>query len=117
METWKILLISLSAALALGLIGGTTIGKIMVKRAKSPRKPILSTKERMIYSACVLLGTALVLFGVFFKFDGPKTAEMSPDGAMSGEQGAIISGDAGTATAAAGAKIARAKPALIAKLG
>lgn len=80
METWKILIITVVGAIAAGVAAGIFIGKILVKRAKSGRKRLLSTKERVVYSACILLGAALILFGVFFKF--PSTGAASPDDMM-----------------------------------
>lgn len=80
METWKILIITVAGAIVAGIAAGICIGKFLVKRAKSSRRRLLSTKERIVYSACILLGAALVLFGVFFKF--PSTEAGPPDDMM-----------------------------------
>ncbi|MCL2033560.1 MAG: hypothetical protein FWG94_02385 [Oscillospiraceae bacterium] len=70
MATWNIILLAILAAVVLGSVGGVVIGKYLVKREKSNRKPVLSKRERIIYLACIALGTAFILFGVFFKFPG-----------------------------------------------
>lgn len=86
METWKILIISLAAALALGPAVGIITGKYMVKRAKSTHKPLLTKKERIIYSVSVLVGTGLILFGVFFPFK--KNVDVNGDGTLVFDGGA-----------------------------
>lgn len=68
MATWQILLILFVAAGGLGSLGGVVIGKVMLRRAKSAGGPLLSKRERIIYSASVLLGIAFILFGVFYDF-------------------------------------------------
>lgn len=93
METWKLLIILLLAAVAAGSIGGVLIGKILVKRARSGHKPLLSKKERIAYLLCILIGTASILFGVFHQFpdtgsqiyeDMPPIGEDMPGGEMDG---------------------------------
>lgn len=77
METWKILIITIAGTIAAGIIAGVFIGKFLVKRARTGRRRLLSAKERIVYSVCVVVGAGLILFGVFFKFPSPSTA--SPD--------------------------------------
>ena len=70
MAVWNIILLAILAAVVLGSVGGVIIGKYLVKRAKSNRKPILTKKERAIYLACIALGTAFILFGMFYRPPG-----------------------------------------------
>lgn len=65
METWKILLITLLPAVVLGCVIGIVSGKHQAKKAAGRVKPLLNKRERLIYSLCVLLGTACILFGIF----------------------------------------------------
>lgn len=89
METWKILIISLLAAVAIGSVGGIFIGKYLVKRSKSNRKQLLSKKERIIYSACLAFGMALILFGVFFKFPAADDMSMNQGDVLITEEGTL----------------------------
>lgn len=58
-------------AVIAGLITGLIVGKSQVKRSRPGYKPLLSRKEKIVYSALFVGGTALVLLGVFLKFPAP----------------------------------------------
>ena len=93
METWKILLLTVLIAVALGCVAGILIGKYAVKRANSSRKPLLSFRERIVYSALILVGAGLIAFANLYTFpatDAQLNAseeEQMPEGDMGdGEQ-------------------------------
>lgn len=65
MEAWKILLIVLLSTAAAGVLGGFIIGKIMTRDKNRPS--LLSLREKIIYSFCILLGLSFILIGVFAK--------------------------------------------------
>lgn len=90
METWKILLISIAAAIVAGSAVGIGVGKYLVKRARSGRKRLLSTKERVVYAVCVLLGAASILVGVLYEFPSDNVAP--PDGAAMIDGGMTVDG-------------------------
>lgn len=92
METWKILLISLSSVIVAGCVGGVVIGKHLVKRARNGARKLLSTKERIVYASCLALGAALILFGIFFKFPAAQNPDMTGGMDML-EEGAVDGGD------------------------
>lgn len=65
MSIWIILAISLGSAVVLGFIVGMIIGKIQLKKKRGDYTPLLSVKERVIYSACIVVGISSILFGIF----------------------------------------------------
>ena len=75
METWKILGITIISAIVLGCVGGMVIGKHQIKKMSGNFRPLLSIRERIIYSACILLGAGFILFGVFYDFPSRQNLE------------------------------------------
>lgn len=100
MAVWKIILLSILTAVVLGSVGGVLIGKYLVKRAKSNKKPVLSRKERILYLACIALGTASILFGVFYKSPEPGNS-MNLENPAFTENGAAMLPEQGGGTAVA----------------
>lgn len=66
MATWKILLITLLAAVLLGCIIGVAVGKHQVKKNRAGYKPLLSRKERILYAVCIVGGAACIAFGLLY---------------------------------------------------
>lgn len=79
METWKLLLITLLSAVLLGCIVGVLSGKHQLKRQREDYRPLLSLKERLVYTACILLGITCIVFGV--RYNTPDDG-VSMDGGM-----------------------------------
>ena len=82
MSTLNILLLTVLCALALACIVGVAVGKYQVKKAAGNIRGLLSARERAIYAACVVLGTILLLVGVFYEGPAPRHDEwdfMDPD--------------------------------------
>jgi hypothetical protein len=65
METWKLLLVTLLSAVVLGCVVGVITGKRLVKKARGGYQPLLTAKERVVYSLLVIFGAACVAVGVF----------------------------------------------------
>lgn len=86
METWKILLITLLAAVAIGSIIGVLVGKHQVKKAQSGRKPLLSVKERIIFSALILAGVACILVGNFYTLPSQNEGVIDGDEMINGDE-------------------------------
>lgn len=66
MELWKLLLITLLAAVVLGCLAGVLLGRHQLKKLSGNYRPLLSTKERVIYLACILLGAGCIAFGLLY---------------------------------------------------
>lgn len=91
METWKILLIIFAASAVLGPLTGIIMGKVMLNREKPGYKPLLSKKERIIYVASILLGVALILFGVFYPIPtGGEAAGYGDEAYFAAENGSAV---------------------------
>lgn len=84
METWKLLLITVLSAVALGCIIGIVTGKQMVKRSRDGYKSLLSRKERVVYTACMVVGAGLILAGVYLVPGGNGGAGDLPGDMMNG---------------------------------
>ena len=84
MQPWLLVLITGASAIILGAIIGIIVGKHKLKVAQGRVRRLLSTKERLLYSLCVVLGVVCLLFGVFFTF---PTGEAYPDGEISVQEG------------------------------
>lgn len=89
MTIWIIPVI-IVAAVVVGLLVGTIVGKSRLKRSRPGYKPLFTMKEKLVYAALVLGGTALILIGAFAKF--PSAAPVEPD------NGVITFGEAPTET-------------------
>lgn len=101
METWKLLLITLLSAVLIGCIIGVLVGKHQLKKKREDYRPLLSIKERIIYTLCILLGIACIAVGVRYNTSDDNLAadgemgmegEMMPgiEGGMMGEEGAMV---------------------------
>lgn len=75
MAIWIIPVI-IVGAIVIGLIVGLIVGKSQVKRSRPGYKPLLSRKEKIIYTVLFLGGAALVLIGAFFKFPVEKDTDL-----------------------------------------
>lgn len=103
MVTWKLLLITLLSAVVLGCVIGVLTGKHQIKKARGGYKPLLSVRERIIYSLCIVMGAVCVLVGVFY-LPGAEAQEqgmamypgmegqLSPDGMDPGAEGELDPG-------------------------
>lgn len=94
MAIWIIPVI-IVGAIVVGLIIGLIVGKSQVKRSRPGYKPLLSRKEKLIYTALFVSGTALILLGAFYKFPSANA------GTGEGENGVIMFEQAPTEVAAA----------------
>ena len=75
MNTLNILLLTVLCALALACIVGVAVGKYQTKKAAGQIRGLLSPRERAIYAACVVLGTIMLLVGVFYEGPAPRQDE------------------------------------------
>lgn len=101
MAIWVIPVI-IVGAIVIGLIVGLVAGKSQLKRSKPDYKPLLSRKEKLIYTALFVGGTALILFGAFYKFP------IADNVGSEGDNGVIMFDEAPNEIAAAPRAIARA---------
>lgn len=74
METWKLLLITLLSAVVLGCVIGIVTGKQQLKRARGNYRPLLSVKERIIYTLCLVAGGICIAAGLHFLSSGEDAA-------------------------------------------
>lgn len=95
MAIWIIPVI-IVGAIVVGLIIGLIVGKSQVKRSRPGYKPLLSRKEKLIYTALFVGGTALILLGAFYKFPSANAGT----GEGEGENGIITFDQAPTEVAA-----------------
>ena len=75
MGNLNILLLTVLCALALACIVGVAVGKYQTKKAAGQIRGLLSPRERAIYAASVVLGTAMLLVGVFYEGPAPRHDE------------------------------------------
>jgi len=75
MSTVKILLVTVLTAVVGGCIIGVLWGKHTVKKITLNRKPLLSSRERLVYLGMLVLGAACIALGVFL----PSTAGSTVD--------------------------------------
>ena len=89
MGTLRILLITVLPVL-LAIVVGIAVGKYQVKKAAGQLRSLLSPREKIIYTASVVLGVALLLVGIFYQprppvpdyWDTPWQEEMVQDDMM-----------------------------------
>lgn len=93
----KVLIITLLLALVGGCIIGVVLGKRAVKKSMGEIKPVLSTKERIIYSIVFVLGAACICIGVFLVPRLTGAGEMLED-PMMGMEGEMYGPEGGGAT-------------------
>ena len=84
MQILKLVAITLLSALALGCIFGVIIGKHQLKKMRGESRALLSKKERIVYTACMLLGIGAMAFGIFYT--SPTSAENLYEGENMGVQ-------------------------------
>lgn len=84
MDTVKLLLITVLPALLLGCIVGIVTGKHRVKKLNNQLHPVLTTRQRIVYSVSIALGVACILTGIFYN-PQPAMDDMGMEGMYGGE--------------------------------
>lgn len=106
METYKLLLLTLLAAVLLGCGVGVFLGKYQLKIRKPNYKPLLSKKEKILYSVSVFLGAVCIAVGALYspprQLPPDGMGEMAVGDSQSGleDQPMTLSGEEGSATEA-----------------
>ena len=67
MDIARLLLITLLSAIVLACIIGVAVGKYQVKKAAGQLRPLLTTRERIIYAASATIGVICLLVGIFYQ--------------------------------------------------
>jgi len=66
MNIVKLLLLTLLPAVVLGCLVGIFVGKYKIKKESGQIRSILNTRQRILYSASILIGICCILFAIFY---------------------------------------------------
>ena len=63
MEIWKLFLVTVVSAIAVGCIAGIIVGKHLVNRANTSPRPLFTPKQRIVLFVCLGAGILTVVLG------------------------------------------------------